>query len=112
MPRNMSFQKTKRQMYERTKFVTRRLGWAGLRPGEIINAAEQCQGLKRGSRITIICQIRILEVRSEQLSMMTKAECVLEGFPEMEPVEFVKMFAEFNRCDENAPVNRIAFEFI
>ena len=41
MPRNMSFMITKEQVRNRTKTVTRRLGWAFLKPGDIVNAVEK-----------------------------------------------------------------------
>lgn len=36
----ISFQRTAAQMRERTKTVTRRLGWATLQPGTLLHAAE------------------------------------------------------------------------
>lgn len=39
--RNMSFALTKRQVLERTKTVTRRLGWEKLRPGDLVRAVEK-----------------------------------------------------------------------
>jgi hypothetical protein len=75
---------------EKTKTVTRRNGWWFLKPGEIVNAVEKCQGLKKGEKIKKICQIRIVSTRSEALFCITEKECILEGFPGMRPDEFIK----------------------
>ena len=46
--RNMSYAMTTQQIIDETKDVTRRLGWADLRPGDRVQACEKCQGLKKG----------------------------------------------------------------
>ena len=48
--RNMSFMLTPDQILNRTKTVTRRLGWGGLKPGTIVRAVRKGQGLKRARR--------------------------------------------------------------
>ena len=112
MPRNMSFSLTTEQVRNHTKTVTRRTGWKFLKPGDIVNAVEKGQGLKKGEKIRKICKIRIVSVRSEPLSDITKADCIKEGFPEMSPVEFVLMFSIHNKVFARSPVNRIEFEYI
>lgn len=39
-------------------------------------------------------------------------EAAREGFPEMSPAEFIRMFVAHNRCSVNQPVNRIEFEYV
>jgi len=51
MPRNMSFMLTTAQYCARTKDVTRRLGWANLKPGDMFNGVEKAMGLKKGEKI-------------------------------------------------------------
>ena len=36
---------------------------------------------------------------------------MLEGFPEMSPVDFVKFFCKMNKCEPEAPVVRILFDY-
>ena len=110
MPRRMSFQLTIRQMLEGTKNVTRRIGWRFLKPGDIVIAVEKCQGLKKGEKQVQIYPIRILSTRDEPLFMITPDECIREGFPEMTPIEFVKMFCGTNNCLPTRQINRIRFE--
>jgi hypothetical protein len=118
----MSFSITTEQMRNRTKTVTRRLGWSFLKPGDVVNAVEKAMGLKPGEKIKRICQIRILDVRREQLADMLDGvdygfqETTLEGFPEGTdkhwPSVFVDMFCRAMKCKPETEVNRIAFEFV
>ena len=112
MPRNMSFMLTTDQIRNRTKTVTRRLGWWFLKPGDILNACEKCQGLKKGEKIVKICQIRVVSTRQEELWFISRADVVKEGFPDQAPYEFVFMFTKEMKCEWDIPVNRIEFEYI
>ncbi len=102
---------TTKQMRERSKTVTRRLGWANVMVGEEIQAVLQCQGLKKGEKITKLCVIRVLDARWERLFRITKADCVLEGFPDLSPWQFIDLFCKANKCDQTVSVNRILFEY-
>lgn len=112
MPRNMSFMLTTDQMRSRTKTVTRRLGWKFLKVGEVLNACVQCQGLKRGEHPEVICQIRVVSVRSEPLNSISQRDVDREGFPTLTCPEFVTMFSERMKCAEDAIINRIEFDFV
>lgn len=113
MPRNMSFMLTTQQMYEKTKTHTIRDGWWNLKPGEIINAVEKCQGLKKGEKIVRICQIRILSSRKDRLMNVTPELCVKEGFQELTPDDFEDMFNRHNRAvNFHTPLNFIEFEYV
>ena len=120
MARNMSFALTTDQIRNRTKTVTRRIGWGFLNPGDIVNACVKCMGLKPGEKIQRLGQIRIVSTRIEPLSRMVheieygREEAAKEGFPGMMGVEFVVLF-----CDAMRPafgsdtfVNRIEFEYV
>lgn len=112
MPRNMSFSITTEQMYSRTKSVTRRTGWTDLKPATEITAVEKAMGLRKGDKIRKICRIWILSNTREKLNDITKDEVVKEGFPDMTPDEFVKMYCKHNKCSPEQIVNRIEFQFI
>lgn len=112
MARNMSFMLTTEQVRNKTKLVTRRLGWWNLRPGEIVNACVKCMGLKKGEKIERICQIRIVSTRAEPLGNISQADVILEGFPEWKPEQFVFMFMEHNKVASSHLVNRIKFEYL
>lgn len=112
MPRNMSFMITKEQIRNRTKTVTRRLGWAFLKSGDIVNAVEKGMGLKKGEKVKRICQIRIKSTRWEPLNKITEKECAKEGFWAMSPEAFVIMFSCLNKVHATRLVNRIEFEYV
>ena len=112
MPRNMSFMLTTEQIKNKTKTVTRRLGWWFLKPGEILNACEKCQGLKKGEKINKLCQIEVVLCEKIPLSKISYADCFREGFPEMHPSEFIRMFRKEMKCGMVTEVNRIEFKYL
>ena len=112
MPRNMSFMLTTEQIKNQTKTVTRRLGWKFLQIGDVLNAVEKCQGLKKGEKIKRLCQIRVVDVRREMLYEITQYGCIKEGFFDLTPVEFVEMFCKEMKCTPYTFVTRIDFEYI
>lgn len=124
MPRNISFALTTEQIRDRTKTVTRRLGWRFLKVGDVLNACVKCQGLKPGEEIERLGQIRVVDARREALSEMDhvsllseprpygQGEACREGFPEMTGAEFVTMFCKHMNCDRHTEVTRIEFEYL
>jgi len=108
----MSFFYTQDQIRNQSKTVTRRLGWRSLQPGDILNACEKCQGLKKGEKIVNICQIRVISTREEQLHEITANDVKLEGFADMYVATFVTMFMEEMKCRFDTLVNRIEFEYL
>lgn len=108
----MSFALTINQFKNKTKTVTRRFGWLFLRPGDIICGVEKAMGLKKGEKIKRLGMIRIISIRREPLHEITPSDCIKEGFPEMQPEDFIKMLCANSRCTRNDSVNRIEFEYI
>lgn len=111
MARNMSFALTTQQVRDRQKTVTRRLGWWFLCSGDVVNACVQCMGLKKGQKVDVICQIRIISVHPEELNWITQEDVIREGFPDWTPDQFVEMFCEHNGCESDVLVNRIEFDY-
>jgi len=113
LPRNMSFMLTTDQIRNRTKFVTRRLGWWFLKPGDILNACEKCMGLKKGEKVKKICQLRVVSVKKEILDeTITEDEIIKEGFPHLTTARFLYMFCKEMGCNPGVEVNRIEFEYL
>jgi hypothetical protein len=117
----MSFALTTEQIRKRTKTVTRRVGWRNLKPGTLLRAVKKCQGLKKGEKIEQLAIIRVVDVRREALNRMdidTKygfSECRREGFRTGQyslPWEFICWFAISHRCEIDAEVTRIRFEYV
>lgn len=118
MPRNMSFTLTTQQIKDRTKTVTRRLGWRFLKPGDLITACEKCQGIKKGEKVVKLATLRVVSQRREPLSALIHDTCYgayemqREGFPDMVAREFIDMFRTANNCDYPVDVTRIEFEYV
>jgi hypothetical protein len=120
MPRNMSFALTTEQIRNRTKTVTRRIGWGFLQPGDIVNACMKCMGLKPGEKVQRLAQIRVVRTRIEPLSRMIQqpeygaAEATKEGFDGWTGDQFVDMFLDHTpaKFGESTLVNRIEFEYV
>jgi len=112
MPRNISFSLTTPQFRNRTKTVTRRLGWWALKPGTVLCGVEKVRGLKKGEKVKRLGLIEVVSVRRERLDAITAADVSREGFPEMTPDAFVEMFCRTHRCGLDAWVNRIEFRYL
>lgn len=118
MPRNISFALTTQQFRDRTKTVTRRLGWRNLKAGDILQAVEKGMGLKPGEKIVKLGLIRVVDVTFESLDTMLQSsgygrgECEMEGFPGMTGQEFVEMFSKNMKCEPDVEVTRIEFEYL
>lgn len=115
--RNISFTLTTAQILDRSKTVTRRLGWATLGPGDVLCAVEKSQGLGKGGKVRRLGQIRVLSVRREPLRVLHgtsygDAEATREGFPTMSGEQFAAMFCEHMGCGLDAIVTRIEFEHL
>lgn len=118
MPRHMSFSMTTEAVRNRTKTVTRRLGWNDLKPGTLLWAVEKGMGLKKGEHVVKLALIRVVSSEWEQLANIAcpevygPEELVAEGFPRMTGDEFMEMFCRSNRCGIYQDVNRIKFEYV
>lgn len=121
--RNISFMLTQQQIRDRTKTVTRRVGWGKLKAGEMLRGVEKGMGLKAGEKVKALANIRVVSVRPEPLSAMTAdldygfEECAKEGFGEHPslrlPSEFIKFFCGSHRgCTADTVVTRIEFEYV
>lgn len=108
----MSFFLTVQQFRDRTKDVTRRLGWDHLRPGDLVMAAEKCMGLKKGEKVVRLGMIEIVSVRIEPLYLIDAEDVAREGFPGMDPEEFVEMFSRANRCRPDTMITRIEYRYL
>lgn len=113
--RSMSFSLTTEQFYNRSKTVTRRLGWANLRPGDLFCGVVKGQGIRKGEHVQRIHVAKCVSNRPEPLGLMMHSpsygavETILEGFPKMTAFAFVDMFCQHNGCKSWTTVQRIEF---
>ena len=111
--RNISFALTTEQIRNRTKTVTRRLGWQTLQPGTLLQPVVKAQGIPKGGHVEKIGgPIRVVSVRRERLSAITNEDVVREGFPGMSDWEFCEFFVEANNLQVYPDVTRIEFEYV
>jgi len=112
MPRNISFALTTEQFINRTKTVTRRLGWDFLKAGDVLCAVEKGMGLKKGEKVRRLGLIEVVSAWPEPLEAITAEDVVREGFPEMTSENFVEFFCRHNQVDPSTIVNRIEFKYL
>lgn len=113
--KNISFSITTEQFKAKTKTVTRRLGWANLKPGQHLMGCKKCMGLKPGEKIEKLGEIRVVSVRRERLDDVLGKydnEMINEGFPAMTRMEFINMFCREMHCTPDQVVTRIEFEYV
>lgn len=105
MSRLMSVAFTEQAVRERRKTVTRRLGWWEdkrgrriLQPGDRLTLCRKVMGRKPGEPLERICDVEVVSVRREPLLALGMDETYAahemerEGFPGMDPVEFIERF--------------------
>lgn len=121
--RRMSFALTTDAVLNRTKTVTRRLGWSFLKPGDRLLAVDKIR-TRNAKKLAVI---EVVSVRREPLNWITDAELEREGFstshyfgaygPEFPnggygARGFVNMFCHGMKCAETDEVTRIEFRYI
>lgn len=113
MPRLMSVSLTEKQVRDRTKLVTRRLGWLMLEPGDTLTLCKKVQGRRKGEPLVRIVDVDVVSVRRERLDAITAQEVNLEGFPEMTPAEFIVFFCGSHKgCTPATEVTRIEWRYL
>lgn len=111
--RLISFAITTKQVRERTKTVTRRLAWEGLKPSTLLLGVEKAMGLKPGERMVPLAVIRVVDVRRERVDAISSEDCAREGFPEKAPADFVALFLGMYRdLKPSDLLTRIEFEYV
>lgn len=88
----MSFALTEPQLMDGSKTVTRRTGWANLKPGTRLLAVRKAMGLKAGEKVQPLCEIEVISVKRITLDDIDRADCIAEGFPHYWPDDFTAMF--------------------
>ena len=112
----MSFRLTTVQFEQRTKTVTRRLGWWNLKVGDVVMGVEKGMGLKKGEKVRRLHAVKVVSVGGETLLSMHRfkgrEETTREGFPDLYNHEFIEMFRRHHGCSSDVLVNRIELEHL
>lgn len=112
----MSVALTEQAVRERRKTVTRRLGWANLKPGEKLTLCRKVMGRKRADGtvepLVRIAEVEVVSVRREPLDAITQDDVEREGFRSASPLFFVDFFCESMRCTPDTLVTRIEWRYL
>lgn len=111
------------QILDYSKTVTRRVGWAWLKPGDRFRAIVKGQGLKKGEKVQVLAELEcvsntpqllkdICNADRQACSRVINDECVAEGFPNMDGMSFVQMFSSHMGVSWERTVNRIEFKHV
>ena len=109
--RNLSCFLTQAQVRDRSKTVSRRIGWGWASPGQIVRIVVKGQGLKPGEKIQPMAIVEFLSVTREPLSAITADDVVREGFPAMTPAEFVAMFCHHMGTTPDQEITRLEWRY-
>ena len=114
MPRLMSVAYTEPQVRDRSKTVTRRLGWKFLKVGDTITLCRKVMGRKKGEPLVRICDVEIVSVERQPLSdvRLEMDGPRLEGFPYYSPGAFVEFFCRHMKCTPDTEVTRIEWRYL
>lgn len=110
--RLMSVALTEKPVRDRTKTVTRRLGWQFAKPGDRVTLCRKVMGRKKGEPLVRICNVEIVDVRRERLDAITADEVTLEGFPSWTVHDFIIMFMRSMKCGHTTEVTRIEWRYL
>lgn len=90
----MSCSMTTAAVYLRVKTVTRRDvdTWTTLKTGDRLTLVEKAMGLPKGSKQVVMAEVEVTRVSVEPLVQITSEDCYREGFPDLTPLEFCRMW--------------------
>jgi hypothetical protein len=123
--RLMSVAMTEQAVVERRKTVTRRKGWTFLKPGDRLTLCRKVQGRKPGEPLVRLAEVEVVSIRREPLYEIDNdtflywpdpyaaAEVTAEGFPGMDPHEFVRrFFVDAQGMSPDDEVTRIEWRYL
>jgi len=112
----MSVALTEQAVLDRTKTVTRRLGWRFLRPYDRLTLCRKVQGRKRADGtvepLVRIAEVEVLTGRRELLCDITFDDVAREGFPNYSLRAFIQFFCLHMRCTPDTEVTRIEWRYL
>lgn len=128
MPRLMSVAFTEQAVVERRKTVTRRKRWLFLRVGDRLTLVRKAMGRKPGEPLVRLAEVEVVSVERQPLRSVGNCVChpwpdnqgtysatemEREGFPGMDPDEFVRrFFVDAQGMDPSDVVTRIEWRYL
>ena len=116
--RNILFTLTPQQIKDRSKTVTRRIGWQFLKVGDVLMACDKGFDLKQGEVVVQLGRIEVISILRERLHSLDfnksygAREAKKEGFPEMSGSQFLAFFCRKMEVDPTQIVTRIEFKYL
>jgi hypothetical protein len=112
----MSVSLTEAAVLNRTKTVTRRLGWRTLEPGDRLTLCRKVMGRKRPDGtvepLVRLAEVEVAHVWRERLDSIDTYDVGREGFPDMDAAEFVAFFCKHMSCGPEDYVTRIEWRYL
>lgn len=109
----MSVSLTEAAVLDRSKTVTRRMGWLNLKPGDRLTLCRKVMGRRKGDPLVRIVEVEVVLVSREPLYLITPEDVVREGFPDMSTWEFVDFFCSTHKgCLPSSTVTRIEWRYL
>jgi hypothetical protein len=113
MPRLMSVAFTEDAVVARSKTVTRRKGWAFLKPGDRLTLCRKVMGRKKGEPLVRVAEVEVVSVRRERLAHVDVAgELEREGCGHMGATEFITAYFEPQGIHALDNVTRIEWRYL
>jgi hypothetical protein len=120
MARLMSVALTEAAVRDRTKTVTRRLGWRFLKVGERLTLCRKVMGRSRPDGtvepLVRIADVEVVDLRRERLDAITAEDVAREGFAPPRGIDdpalwFVAFFCSHMGCQWDTEVTRIEWRY-
>jgi hypothetical protein len=109
----MSVALTEPSVRDRSKTVTRRMGWLMLKPGDQLTLCRKVMGRRKGEPLVRIVNVEVVSIRREPLHHITDAECALEGLPHLTWQQFVEFFCNTHKgAAFDSLVTRIEWKYL
>lgn len=108
----MSVALTEQAVVDRTKTVTRRIGWRFAHPGMRLTLCRKVMGRKPGEPLVRLAEVEVVDVRREILDLIDQADVAREGFPDWAPWQFVQFFVDHMGVDAYDQVTRIEWRYL
>jgi hypothetical protein len=124
MPRLMSVALTEAAVVDRTKTVTRRLGWRMLKPGDRLTLCRKVMGRRKGEPLVRLAEVEVVSVRRERVWDITDGDIAREGVPvdlfdewwtsngQPTPRAWVAWFCDQMRCRPDDDITRIEWRYV
>lgn len=111
MSRLMSVALTEAAVLDRSKTVTRRLGWRFAKAGDRVTLCRKVMG-RKGEPLVRLAEVELVDVRREMLAAVTRADVEREGFPGWSPLQFAQFFTDHMGGDLWQEVTRLEWRYL